>query len=59
LRDVPQGEVPTVVPSPPGAISGQPFPPDLARVINAWDRLPEAIKAGVLALVNAAKAHHD
>jgi hypothetical protein len=27
---------------------------DLARVVAAWDRLPEAIKAGILALVQAA-----
>jgi hypothetical protein len=54
LRDVSQGEVPTVVPSPPGAVFGPPLPPDLARVVAAWDRLPEAIKAGILALVQAA-----
>jgi hypothetical protein len=42
--------VPVVVPSSPEP----PFPPDLARVVAAWDRLPEAIKAGVLALVQAA-----
>jgi hypothetical protein len=41
------------VPTPPGAVSGPQFPPDLARVVAAWDRLPEAIKAGVLALVQA------
>src|SRR5688572_544573 len=54
LRDAPLGEVPGVVPSPPGAISAPQFPPDLARVVAAWDRLPPAIKAGVLALVQAA-----
>ena len=27
---------------------------DLAAVIEAWDRLPEAIKAGILAMVKAA-----
>lgn len=46
-------EVPTVGPSPSGAISC-PFPPDLARVAAVWDDLPQAIKAGVLALVQAA-----
>jgi hypothetical protein len=25
--------------------------PDLAAVINAWDRLPEAVRAGIVALV--------
>jgi len=27
---------------------------DLASVIEAWDRLPEAIKAGIVAMVKAA-----
>ncbi len=27
--------------------------PDLTAVIQAWDRLPEAIKAGIMAMVNA------
>ena len=33
---------------------GPNFPPDLARVVAAWDCLPEVIKAGILALVEAA-----
>ena len=28
--------------------------PDLAAVVDAWPALPEAIKAGILAMVNAA-----
>ena len=52
-QDVPP-EVPVEVPTSPGAFSGPQFPLDLARVLAAWDRLPEAIKAGVLALVQAA-----
>ncbi len=28
--------------------------PDLAAVIDAWDRLPEAIRAGIMAMVKAA-----
>ena len=32
-----------------------PTDPDLAEVVTAWTRLPEAIKAGVLALVRAAR----
>ena len=33
-----------------------PFSPDLAAVIDAWDRLPEAIRAGILAMVKAASS---
>jgi hypothetical protein len=28
--------------------------PDLAAVIAAWDRLPAAVKAGIVAMVQAA-----
>ena len=28
--------------------------PDLAVVIDAWDRLPEAVRAGIVAIVQAA-----
>jgi len=28
--------------------------PDLARLIDAWPRLPEAIRAGILAMIEAA-----
>jgi hypothetical protein len=27
----------------------------LATVIDAWDRLPKAVRAGIVAMVNAAK----
>ena len=50
LRQDHEAEVPAVVSSSPELQ----FPPDLARVVAAWDRLPEAIKAGILALVHAA-----
>ena len=30
--------------------------PDLAAVVEAWDSLPEAVKAGILAMVEAARA---
>jgi hypothetical protein len=30
------------------------LPADLTAVIEAWDQLPEAIKAGILAMVHAA-----
>jgi hypothetical protein len=28
--------------------------PDLAAVVDAWPKLPEALKAGILAMVKAA-----
>jgi hypothetical protein len=36
----------------------QPTPtdPDLAAVMDAWPELPEAIKAGIAAMVNAARS---
>jgi len=42
-----------MVPRPQGADSRTVLPADLACVIDAWDRLPEAIKAGILVLVQA------
>jgi len=54
IRDESSGEVPVLVPSPPGAVSGPPYCPDLARVVGAWDRLPDAIRTAILALVQAA-----
>ena len=45
--------VPAAVPSSPTALSSPDLPPDLARVVAAWPRLPDAIKAGVLAMVPA------
>jgi hypothetical protein len=45
--------VPVAVPNPCVATSSPNLPPDLARVVAAWPRLPDAIKAGVLAMVQA------
>jgi hypothetical protein len=28
--------------------------PDLATIIDAWDRLPETVRAGIVAMVKAA-----
>ncbi|MGO9112708.1 MAG: hypothetical protein ACLP9L_26035 [Thermoguttaceae bacterium] len=38
------------LPQPYGASE---FPPDLAAVVDAWPHLPEAIKAGIVAMVKA------
>ena len=32
-----------------------PTDPDLATVVDAWDRLPEAVRAGIVAMVRAAR----
>jgi hypothetical protein len=32
--------------------------PDLARVVNAWPKLPEAIRAAMLAMVASATTAH-
>jgi hypothetical protein len=31
-----------------------PDDPDLAAVVAAWDRLPDAVRAGIVAMVKAA-----
>jgi hypothetical protein len=31
------------------------IPDDLAKVVNAWDSLPNAVKVGILAMVDAAQ----
>jgi hypothetical protein len=36
------------------ASAGMNFPADLQTIIAAWPTLPEPIKAGILAIVNAA-----
>ena len=33
--------------------------PDLADVVEVWDRLPEAIKAGILAMVKTASKEEE
>jgi hypothetical protein len=37
-----------------GATGALPADPDLATVIDAWNRLPEAVRAGIVAMVKAA-----
>jgi len=47
-----------LVPTSPGVLADDtplvPADPDMARVVDAWPRLSKAIKAGILALVQAA-----
>jgi hypothetical protein len=33
--------------------------PDLALVVERWDTLPEALRAGILAMIDAASACHS
>jgi hypothetical protein len=54
LRDNASGEVPPVVPCAENAVFRPVFGPDLARVVDAWDCLPAAIRMAILALVQAA-----
>jgi hypothetical protein len=39
--------------SPPGSTDVQQIPSDLALVIDVWPTLPDAIKAGILAMIDA------
>ncbi len=52
LCDVPQSEVPTMVPSPPGADTDA----DFRRLVAAWATLPDPIKTAIAALLHAADA---
>ena len=53
LRETPEAEVPTVVPTASHVGSDDALPPDLARVLATWDRQPQAIKNAILALLGA------
>jgi hypothetical protein len=35
------------------------LPPDLAAVVFAWPTLPEPIRAGILAMINASSGKRD
>lgn len=41
--------------APPVAGNGAPTDPELARLVDVWPELPPAIKAGILAMVAAAR----
>ena len=57
LHEIESTEVPTMVPShlhsdsPVGSICAR--DPELERLLAVWDRLPKAIKIGILAMVEA------
>jgi hypothetical protein len=51
LGNLDSGELPTVVPWSSGDVARHTLSPDLARVVSVWQHLPEAIRAGILALV--------
>jgi hypothetical protein len=55
LRDVSQGEVPTVVPSLSEPAKRDDFPPDLVLVVNSWPLLSAAIKSAILTLAGTAR----
>jgi hypothetical protein len=44
-----------------GALPGDstPIDPRLAAIIDAWPRLPDAIKSGILAIIQGAEGQHD
>ena len=48
-------EVPVLVPCPFHAEFGDGMPSDLAEVAAAWKTLPDAVRAGVLAMVRATR----
>jgi hypothetical protein len=37
----------------------RPADPALREVVDAWDRLPEAVRAGILAMVKAASGSEE
>jgi len=37
----------------PQHVQAQELPPDLREIVRAWPKLPQAIRAGILAMVKA------
>ncbi len=50
-----------MVPTSSGSVFDLHLPPDLVRIVVSWDRLPEAIKAGIIAMIEAVEnvQQHD
>jgi hypothetical protein len=46
--------VPTMVPNDPAAFSAPLIPPDLARVIEVWQRLPKSTKKRIMTIIDCA-----
>jgi hypothetical protein len=46
--------VPSVVPPNSNAPISVHLPPELAKVVSAWPDLPAVVKAGILAMIEAA-----
>jgi hypothetical protein len=55
LRQTPDAPVPVLVPTASEPAPSPYFPADLARLGADWERLSDAIKTAILALVQAAK----
>src|SRR5690606_23494871 len=55
LRQTPDAVVPVLLPSASEPAPSPQFPADLARLGAEWERLPDGIKAAILALVQAAQ----
>ena len=53
LREVDCGGVPRLVPSRRARAAASHLPPDLERVVGAWESLPAPIRAAILTLVEA------
>src|SRR5262249_20262228 len=55
LRQLPGDEVPIVVPSSSRGFSNVHLTPELAKIVNVWPRLQPAIKAVIVAMIDAAE----
>ena len=54
LRQTETAGVPTMVPNDPAASSTPQIPPDLARAIRVWDRLPKSTKKRIMTIIDCA-----
>ena len=47
-----------MVPNDPATSSDYQIPPDLARVIRVWERLPKSTKKRIMTIIDCAKRIH-